>query len=202
MRTRALIVSALFIGCCAAASAADAPENLVDNGDFSKGKFKWKGDARAATLDASKESPAGNPCLSVVLDKKDSSFVSQKIRIPREATTLKVDLRLRFEEDPKAKGGFAPGMITLRLAETEKIDDKAENSNRIKGPKCNVVVDEKGVWQPVAWEVAVPEPKNIKLFVIECQYGRAILHIDDVVVKVAGPAEQGKQDKDKQDKAK
>lgn len=86
----------LFLVCFK--SSAQVP-NLIENGDFTKGKAGWEGKGRIIKLKEGKEAIDGNPALMIELDNKKEQRISQIFKVSKETKSVKIHYKIRTSSD-------------------------------------------------------------------------------------------------------
>ncbi|MBX7156991.1 MAG: hypothetical protein K1X66_01200 [Verrucomicrobiae bacterium] len=89
-----------FIMMFAAQLFAQMPQfNLVENGDFTKGKAGWETKGKIVKLKEGKEATDGDPALMIELDKKKEQTFSQLFKIPKGVGFIKIRFQVRTSDD-------------------------------------------------------------------------------------------------------
>lgn len=151
-------------------------ENLIKNGDFSRGKSNWKGDGR---VEINKESK--NKFISLKLIKKRRKKISQKFRVEKfNSWTIKLKIKAVDVDIIPIERRVYTGVVTLEIAR----DDGSIPS----GWRPNIPLD--GKWHDIAIKITNfhlrEKDKSYKTkylnFILVMHEGSGSIKIDDVSI--------------------
>lgn len=108
------------------------PENLLDNGDFSKGRAGWETDGKVVELTPDGKAgaepdpfavnapvaAAANKVLVVKLEKSKSREIAHEFKVPHDAQGVKLKFRVMPDEEFDSKAN-AVGALTIKFMRTD-----------------------------------------------------------------------------------
>ena len=150
-------------------------ENVIRNGDFEKGKFKWKTDSRMRSVEeAGLETQAINKVLEVEIHKNKQKTVSQAISLRSNVRELDISFRIKSSND----------YTNLNVLEDDFfMRCQQETSNLIQYTTRGGKLEKKGKWEDVEWSLKPFNGTKPLIFSITFNPGHGKIWLDDVVVK-------------------
>jgi len=147
-----LIVSAAIL---LAASACFADENLLNNGDFSKGMVSWKGDFKVVD-------EGDGPVAAVSLDRRKPLELEQTVNV---SDLSAVRVTLRYKTTPDFKGSSMSIGFAFRDRSAHYLIHQVKPGE---------------TWQTVSWTSNDLRGQKKATLRVEFKPGSGILYIDDV----------------------
>jgi hypothetical protein len=164
-------ITMTVIGLCLLTHCTFAQENILKNGDFSKGKMGWKMKPGVRIREIPDPNNTINRFVEVSLDKSENQTLWTAFDIKSKTKAVKVGLRV------KPGAGYASAIpdsnqLTVRITRPNK-------GSTFTGWKIDA---NKGDWQNFDWDFSSFEGERDFTFSIEFHPGTGTVWLDDVVI--------------------
>lgn len=177
-RIRVLLFVTLALLCAPALAAEEEAEveNCIKNGDFDKGKVRWRTAPGMRVVEMEEAEKEGkNRVLEVRLDKRKARAFSQRISIKKKTQLLDISFRIKASDD------FEPA-----IAAGDQFSVRCERPDR-STTYTSRKLEKKGEWEKVEWQFSRFEGARQITFSIEINAGEGKVWIDDICVKQLEP---------------
>lgn len=149
-------------------------QNLLQNGDFGLGSYRWGGDAKSGVIES-------NKCLYLEANKESYRETKQDITMPK-SPSLEVKLRFRVPKDSE-KTGFEIQFVKKDADPSDAILDRNSFS-----------FHKKDEWKEISWVLKTPNYGKKVEFKLTIGSGKGKIYFDDISITPSDKTPDEKRD--------